>query len=186
MPQSLIADLKRRMQSSIDALARDFSGLRTGRANVSLLEPIMVEAYGAASMPITQLGTIGAPEARLLTVQVWDRSMVGPVEKAIRESGLGLNPMPDGQLIRVPLPELSQERRIEMTKIAKKYGENARVAIRNVRRDGMEALKRMEKESHLSEDDHHHQADEVQKITDEFIKKVDEMLVSKEHDIMQV
>lgn len=185
MPQTLIADLKRRMQSSLDALLRDLSGLRTGRANITLLEPVMVEAYGA-SMPITQLGTIGAPEARMLTVQVWDKSMVSAVEKAIRESGLGLNPMSDGQLVRVPLPELSQERRIEMTKIAKKYAETARVGVRNVRREGMEGLKRMEKESHMSEDEHHQRADEVQKITDEFIKKIDEMLVSKEHDIMQV
>lgn len=185
MPSSLIADLKRRMQASQEALHREFAGLRTGRASVALLEPIMVEAYGA-QMPITQVGTVGAPEARLLTVQVWDKSMVSAVEKAIREANLGLNPMSDGQLIRVPLPELSQERRIEMTKIAKKYAENARVSIRNIRRDGMDALKKMEKEDSLPEDEHHRYAEEVQNLTDDFIKKVDEDLANKEKDIMQV
>ena len=185
MPQALISDLKRRMQASVDTLAKEFSGLRTGRANIALLEPIMVEAYGSL-MPITQIGTIGAPEARMLTVQVWDKSMVGHVEKSIREAGLGLNPMSDGQLVRVPLPELSQERRMEMAKIAKKYAESARVAVRNVRRDGMETLKRMEKDNNIAEDEHHKLADDVQKLTDEFIKKVDDMVSSKERDIMQV
>lgn len=185
MPNTVIAELKRRMQGSLDALHREFAGLRTGRASVALLEPIMVDAYGS-KMAITSVGTIGAPEARLLTVQVWDKSMVSAVEKAIREANLGLNPMPDGQLIRVPLPELSQERRIEMTKIAKKYAETARVSIRNIRRDGMEALKKMEKEDSLPEDEHHRYADEVQTLTDDFIKKVDDDLVIKEKDIMQV
>jgi ribosome recycling factor len=185
MPQSLIADLKRRMQGTQEALHREFAGLRTGRASTALLEPIVVEAYGS-QMPITQVGTIGAPEARMLTVQVWDKSMVASVEKAIRESNLGLNPMADGQLVRVPLPELSQERRIEMTKIAKKYAENARVSIRNIRRDGMEALKKMEKEDNLPEDEHHRYSDEVQELTDDFIKRIDDELVLKEKDIMQV
>src|SRR5260221_2902094 len=185
MPQALISDLKRRMQASVDTLAKEFSGLRTGRANIALLEPIMEEAYGSL-MPITQIGTIGEQEARMLTVQVWDKSMVGHVEKSIREAGLGLNPMSDGQLVRVPLPELSQERRMEMAKIAKKYAESARVAVRNVRRDGMETLKRMEKDNNIAEDEHHKLADDVQKLTDEFIKKVDDMVSSKERDIMQV
>ncbi len=185
MPSSLITDLKRRMQGAHDALHREFAGLRTGRASVALLEPIMVEAYGS-QMALPSVGTISAPEARLLTVQVWDKSMVGAVEKAIREANLGLNPMPDGQLIRVPLPELSQERRIEMTKIAKKYAESARVSIRNIRRDGMEALKKMEKEDSLPEDEHHRYSDEVQTLTDDFIKRVDEELAAKEKDIMQV
>lgn len=185
MPNSLIADLKRRMENTLEALHRDFAGLRTGRASVALLEPVMIDAYGS-QMPINQVGTIGAPEPRLLTVQVWDKSMVSAVEKSIREAGLGLNPMADGQLIRVPLPELSQERRIEMTKIAKKYAENARVSIRNIRRDGMDALKKMEKEENLPEDEHHHYADQVQQLTDDFIKKIDEDLVNKEKDIMQV
>lgn len=185
MPNSLIADLKRRMQGTQDALHREFAGLRTGRASVALLEPIMVEAYGS-QMTMTSVGTVSAPEARLLTVQVWDKSMVSAVEKAIREANLGLNPMPDGQLIRVPLPELSQERRIEMTKIAKKYAENARVSIRNIRRDGMETLKKMEKEDSLPEDEHRRYSDEVQTLTDDFIKKIDDDLVGKEKDIMQV
>ncbi len=185
MPNALIADLKRRMHNTQEALHREFAGLRTGRASIALLEPIMVEAYGS-QMPLPQVGTIGAPEARLLTVQVWDKSMVSAVEKSIREANLGLNPMADGQLIRVPLPELSQERRIEMTKIAKKYAENARVSIRNIRRDGMEALKKMEKDDNLPEDEHHRYADEVQQLTDDFIKKIDDELVSKEKDIMQV
>ncbi|MBP6985401.1 MAG: ribosome recycling factor [Alphaproteobacteria bacterium] len=185
MPKALISDLKKRMQSTQDALHREFAGLRTGRASIALLEPVMVDAYGS-KMALTSVGTISAPEARLLTVQVWDKSMVASVEKSIRESGLGLNPMADGQLIRIPLPELSQERRIEMTKIAKKYAENARVAIRNVRRDGMEALKKMEKEASLPEDEHHRYADEVQELTDTFIKHIDEDLALKEKDIMQV
>lgn len=185
MAQSLISELKNRMHSSIEALSREFAGLRTGRANVALLEPVVVNAYGTP-MPLTQLGTITAPEARMLAVQVWDKSMVNAVEKAIRESDLGLNPIADGQLVRVPLPELSEERRIEMTKIARKYAETSRIAIRNVRRDGMEALKKMEKEGDISEDEYHQHHDEVQDLTDEFIKKIDEALESKEKDIMKV
>lgn len=185
MPKSLISDLKRRMQATQEALHREFAGLRTGRASTALLEPVMIDAYGS-KMALTSVGTISAPEARLLTVQVWDKSMVASVEKSIRESGLGLNPMADGQLIRIPLPELSQERRIEMTKIAKKYAESARVAIRNVRRDGMEALKKMEKEDSLPEDEHRRYSDEVQELTDTFIKTIDEELAAKEKDIMQV
>src|SRR3546814_7569063 len=141
------------MDGALDALRREFAGLRTGRASVHLLEPITVNAYGS-EMPLPQVGTIGVPEPRLITVQVWDRSQVSAVEKAIRDSGLGLNPSSEGQLVRVPIPELSQERRVEMTKVAHKYAEQARVAVRNVRRDGMDALKRMEKDGENSKDEH--------------------------------
>lgn len=178
-------DLKRRMDGAIDALGREFAGLRTGRASMSLLEPIMVAAYGA-SMPLNQVATIGVPEPRMITVQVWDRSMASAVEKAILNSGLGLNPASEGQLIRVPIPPLSEERRVEITKIAGKYAEQARVAVRNVRRDGMETLKRMEKDGEISEDEHHLWHDEVQELTDAHIKMIDENLAQKEAEILQV
>lgn len=180
-----LSDIKRRMDGALEALRKEFGGLRTGRASVGLLEPVMVEAYGS-SMPISQVGTIGVPEARMLTVQVWDRSMVGAVEKAIRESGLGLNPSPDGQLVRVPIPPLSEERRVELTKIAGKYAEQGRVAIRNVRRDGMEKLKKMEKDSEISKDELHLWNEEIQSLTDQHIKLVDETLAQKEEEILQV
>ncbi|MCZ4282025.1 ribosome recycling factor [Kiloniella laminariae] len=178
-------DLSRRMDGAIDALKKDFAGLRTGRASTALLEPIMVEAYGA-SMPITQVGTITVPESRMLAVQVWDRSMVGAVEKAIRESGLGLNPSPDGQLVRVPIPALSEERRKELVKIAGKYSEQAKVAVRNVRRDGMEALKKMEKDGDISQDEMHSAGDDIQKLTDKHIKSIDDVSAQKDEEIMQV
>ena len=180
-----IKDLKRRMDGALDALHREFAGLRTGRASISLLEPIQVEAYGA-SMPLNQVGTIGVPEPRLITVQVWDRGLVGAVEKAVRDSGLGLNPAAEGQLLRVPIPPLSQERRQELGKIAGKYAEQARVAVRNVRRDGMETLKQMEKDGELSQDEHHLWSDEIQEMTDSHIKTIDEVLAQKETEIMQV
>ncbi len=180
-----IDDLKRRMDGAIEALRREFAGLRTGRASMSLLEPIMVEAYGAA-MPLNQVGTIGVPEPRMITVQVWDRALTTAVEKAIRDSGLGLNPGSDGQLVRVPIPPLSEERRVEISKIAGKYAEQARVAVRNVRRDGMDTLKHMEKDHEMSEDEHHLWADEVQELTDAHIKLIDEALATKETEIMQV
>ncbi|WP_425449974.1 ribosome recycling factor [Virgifigura deserti] len=173
------------MDGALEALRREFAGLRTGRASVHLLEPITVNAYGS-EMPLTQVGTIGVPEPRLITVQVWDRSQVSAVEKAIRDSGLGLNPSSEGQLVRVPIPELSQERRVEMTKIAHKYAEQARVAVRNVRRDGMDVLKRMEKDGEISKDEHRAWADEVQKITDDHIKRIDDVLAQKEKEILQV
>jgi ribosome recycling factor len=178
-------DLKRRMDGAIEALRREFAGLRTGRASISLLEPITVEAYGA-TMPLNQVGTIGVPEPRMITVQVWDKSLVSVVDKAIRDSGLGLNPATDGQQVRVPIPQLSEERRVELTKIAGKYAEQARVAVRNVRRDGMETLKHMEKDGEISQDEHHMWADEVQELTDEHVKLVDEVLAQKEAEIMQV
>jgi ribosome recycling factor len=180
-----IPDLKRRMAGALDALRHEFAGLRTGRASTSLLEPVVVHAYGS-DMPLNQVGTIGAPEPRMLTVQVWDKSLVSAVDKAIRGAGLGLNPMVDGQVLRIPLPELTQQRRQELSKIAHKYAEQARVAVRNVRRDGMEHLKRREKDGEISQDDHRKLHDEVQKMTDETIKKIDELLAAKDKDIMQV
>ena len=180
-----IADLQRRMDGAIEALRREFQGLRTGRASTSLLEPITVEAYGSR-MPITQVATLGAPEPRLLTVTVWDRGLAGAVEKAIRESSLGLNPQRDGQLLRIPIPELSEERRRELVKVAHRYAEQAKVAVRNVRRDGMDMLKRMEREGEISQDDHRMWSDEVQQLTDRQVKLIDEALAQKENDIMQV
>ena len=180
-----LKDLTRRMDGAQEALRREFAGLRTGRASTGLLEPITVEAYGS-TMPLNQVGTIGVPEPRMVTVQVWDRKLVGAVEKAIRTSGLGLNPATDGQLVRVPIPPLSEERRVELTKIAAKYAEQARIAVRNVRRDGMEMLKRMEKDSEISKDEHHRWSEEIQKLTDEHIKGIDEALAHKEEEILQV
>ena len=185
MPDAMTNDLRRRMDSALEALQREFAGLRTGRASAHLLDKVVVKAYGS-DMPLNQVGNVNVPEPRLISVQVWDRGLVVAVEKAIREAGLGLNPVTDGQLVRIPIPELSQERRQELTKIAHKYAEQARVAIRNVRRDGMDALKKMEKDGKISQDDHRHRSDEVQKMTDGHIKKVDEALAQKEKEIMQV
>lgn len=179
------SDLTRRMDGALDSLKRDFSGLRTGRASPALLEPVKVESYGSM-MPINQVGTIAVPEARMLTVQVWDRSMVNSVVAAIRDCGLGLNPQPDGQLIRVPLPVLTEERRIELVKTANKYAEGARIAVRGVRRDGMEQLKALLKKSEISEDEERVHADEVQKLTDGYIKRIDDAFAEKEKDIRQV
>lgn len=179
------AEMKQRMQGAFENLEKEFTGLRTGRASVNMLETVTVESYGAR-MPLNQVGTVSVPEARLLTVQVWDLSQAKAVEKAIRDAGLGLNPQAEGGLIRVPVPELSTERRQELVKVAGKYAEGARVAIRNIRRDGMDAIKKLEKDKVLSEDDAKRQSEEVQKITDEFIKKVDAQLVVKEKDVMKV
>lgn len=176
-----IQDLKKRMEGAIASLKTEFGGLRTGRASISLVEPIDVDAYGQ-KMPMNQVGTISVPEPRMITIQVWDKSLVGATEKAIRESGLGINPVVDGQNIRVPIPALTEERRIELTKVAAKYAESAKVAIRNVRRDGMEQIKSAEG----GEDEQKRLHDEVQKITDDFVKKVDEALGVKEEEIMQV
>jgi ribosome recycling factor len=180
-----LKDIERRMNGAIEVLKQEFAGLRTGRASVHLLEPINVEAYGAA-MPMNQVGTIGVPEPRMITVQVWDRSLVGAVERAIRESDLGLNPQTEGQLIRVPIPMLSEERRVELGKIAHKYAEQARIAVRNVRRDGMDTLKRMEREHEMSQDEQHMWSDEIQEMTDRHIKSIDEALEQKDGEIMQV
>lgn len=178
-------DLQRRMEGALSTLKSDFGGLRTGRASTTLLEPIMVDAYGQ-QMPMSQVGTISAPEPRLLSVQVWDKGQVSFVEKAIREAGLGLNPMADGQMVRVPLPELNEERREELVKIAGKYAEQGRVAVRNVRRDGMDQLKKGEKDGEISQDEQKSLSDDVQKLTDDYISKIDEALSQKETEIRQV
>jgi len=178
-------DITRRMDSAVEVLKKEFSGLRSGRASVNLLDPVVVEAYGQA-MPLSQCGTVGVPEPRMLTVQVWDKGLVKAVEKAIANAGLGLNPQADGQLIRVPIPALNEERRKELQKVAGKYAEQARISVRNVRRDGMDTLKKMEKDGHLSEDEIKKHEKEVQSLTDDLVKKVDELLAHKEKEIMQV
>jgi ribosome recycling factor len=176
-------EIARRMDASVENLKGEFAGLRTGRASTSMLDPVMVDVYGS-KMPLNQVGTVGVPEPRLLTVQVWDMSAAKAVEKAIRDAGLGLNPQAEGSLIRVPIPELNQERRKELSKIASQYAESCRVSVRNVRRDGMDALKKMDGE--VSEDDIKRFSDEVQKMTDQTIQKIDKMLTDKEKDIMTV
>ena len=178
-------DMKRRMKGAVATLRHEFAGLRTGRANTAILEPVMVEAYGNP-MPVNQVGTVSAPESRLLTVQVWDKSLAKTVDKAIRDAGLGLNPQMDGQLIRIPIPELNEERRRELAKLAAKYAEQARVAVRNVRRDGMDHLKKLEKEHAISEDQHRKSADELQKMTDESVHEIDQALSAKDQEIMHV
>ncbi len=178
-------DLTRRMDGAIETMRRDFAGLRTGRASPALLEPIRVEAYGN-EVPLPQVGTIAVPEARMITVQVWDRSLVNNVVKAIRDSGLGLNPGNDGQLVRVPIPMLTGERRAELSKAAHKYAEGAKVAVRGVRRDGMEQIKALEKKATISKDDEKRWSDEVQKLTDQYVKKIDDALAEKDKEIKQV
>lgn len=180
-----LSDLSKRMDSALDVLRKELQGLRTGRASASLLEPVVVEAYGS-EMPLTQVGTVNVPEPRMLTVQVWDRGLVKAVEKAIRNSNLGLNPQTEGQLLRIPLPDLTQERRNDLVKVAHKYAEQSRVAVRNVRRDGMDLLKRMEKDGDISQDEHKHWSDEVQKLTDKHIEAINQLLEQKEKDILQV
>ena len=179
------ADLRKRMDGAIEVLRREFAGLRTGRASASLLEPLSVAAYGS-ELPLNQVATVSVPEARMLSVQVWDKSLVKAVEKAIRTSDLGLNPAVEGTLIRVPIPELSQERRAELAKVAARYAEAARVAVRNVRRDGMEQLKRQEKDGDLSQDAHHKISQQVQELTDSEIKQINDMLAAKESEIMTI
>ena len=178
-------DIKRRMQGAVASLKHDLGSLRTGRASANLLDPIEVEAYGAR-MPLQQVATVSVPEARLLSVQVWDRGMVHAVEKAIRESSLGLNPNTEGQVIRLRIPELNEQRRQEMVKVAHKYAEAGRVAARHVRRDGMELLKKLEKDGKMSEDDAKRAHDQVQKATDETITEIDQTLAHKEKEIMHV
>ena len=178
-------DLQKRMDGAIASLKNDLSGLRTGRASISLLDPIMVEAYGQ-KMPLNQVGTVTVPEARMVAVQIWDKSMVGPVEKAVRDSGLGLNPVVDGQNLRISLPELNEERRKELVKIAHQYAEQAKVAIRHVRRDGMEDVKTLEKDGDLGKDEAHALSDKVQKITDDMVANVEGSIAQKETEIMQV
>ncbi len=179
------ADLEKRMSGALDVLRKEFAGLRTGRASTSLLEPITVSAYGS-EMPLNQVAALSVPEPRMISVQVWDKGMVTAVEKAIRTANLGLNPAVDGTLIRVPLPELSEERRVEITKVAGRYAEQARVAVRNVRRDGMDQLKRAEKDGDISKDEHHKTGDQVQQLTDNAIKQINDLLAQKEAEIMTV
>jgi ribosome recycling factor len=173
------------MEGAVEVLHKEFTGLRTGRASVSLLEPVMVDAYGS-SMPLNQVASVSVPESRMLSVQVWDKTMVKAVEKAIREAGLGLNPAADGTLVRVPIPALNEERRTELTKVAGKYAEQARISVRNVRRDGMDQLKKWEKDGDISQDVLHSEEKEVQKLTDQVIAEIDEALSHKEQEIMQV
>lgn len=180
-----LSDVERRMNSAVDVLKKEFAGLRTGRASAALLDPVVVDAYGS-KMPVAQLGTVSVPDARMISVQVWDKGNVKAVEKAIRDAGLGLNPQADGTLVRVPIPQLSEDRRKELAKVANKYAEQARVAVRNVRRDGMDLLKRLEKDSEISQDDHRLYADEIQSLTDQHIKSIDGALAQKEKEIMQV
>ncbi len=182
---ALTEDLTRRMDGALETLRRDFAGLRSGRASPALLEPVRVEAYGG-EVPLTQVGSIAVPEARMLTVQVWDRTLVGAVERAIRDAGLGLNPGSDGQTVRVPIPMLTQERRLELAKAAGRYAENAKIAVRGVRRDGMDQVKGFEKKGEISEDDVKDWSDVVQKLTDSYVKRIDESLADKDREIKQV
>ena len=186
MPEDvLLKDLRRRMDGALEVLRKEFGGLRTGRASASLLEPIMVNAYGN-TVPLNQVASINVPEPRLITVQVWDRGVVKSVDKAIRESGLDLNPQTEGQTIRVPIPDLNEERRRNLTRVAAKYAEETKVSVRNVRRDGIEVLKRREKDAEISEDEHRKLQREVQHLTDDYVKRIDEALAQKDKEILQV
>jgi ribosome recycling factor len=178
-------ELERRMRGAVDALKKEFGGLRTGRASVQLLEPVVVNVYGAR-MPINQVATVSTPDARTISVQVWDKGQVAAVEKAIREANLGLNPITEGAVLRLPIPALNAERRQELVKVAHKYAEQARVAVRNVRREGMELLKKLDKDGQMSEDDHRKNSAKVQELTDRVIKEIDQTLASKEVEIKQV
>jgi ribosome recycling factor len=178
-------ELDRRMRGAIDSLKKELGGLRTGRASVHLLDPVVVTVYGAR-MPINQVATVSTPDARTISVQVWDKGQVGAVEKAIREANLGLNPVTDGALVRLPIPSLNAERRQELVKLAHKYAEQARVAVRNVRREGMDLLKKLDKDGDNGEDDHHKNSAKVQELTDKLIKEVDQILATKETEIKQV
>ena len=180
-----LSEYRRRMDGALSALKTEFSGLRTGRANSALLDNITVSAYGS-QMPLNQVGSVSVPEPRMLTVSVWDKGLVGPVEKGLRESSLGLNPVVDGQTIRIPLPPLTEERRKDLTKVAGSYAENAKIAVRNVRRDAMDKLKRMEKDGDMSEDEQKAHADDVQVETDTVIESIDAALSAKTEEIMQV
>ena len=177
------SDIERRMQGAVESLKGDLAGLRTGRANTSLLDPVVVEVYGSM-MPLNQVATVSAPEPRMLSVQVWDKSNVSAVEKGIAHANLGLNPMQDGQTLRIPMPDLTEERRKELAKVADKYGESAKIAIRNVRRDGMEALKEDEKKKDISEDDRKRSEDEVQKLTDKYVADTDTAVEQKKKEIL--
>lgn len=181
----LLSDLRRRMDGAVEVLRKEFGGLRTGRASASLLEPVDVPAYGG-TQPLNQLANISVPEPRMITVQVWDRGLVKAIDRAIREAGLGLNPQTEGQTIRVPIPDLTEERRREMTRVTARYAEDARVAVRKVRQHGIEALRRQEKDSEISQDQQRKLQQEVQHLTDDYIKRIDEALARKDKEIMQV
>ncbi len=181
----LVKELKRRMDGATEVLRKEFAGLRTGRASASLLEPVTVEAYGN-TLPLNQVGTVSVPEPRMIVVQIWDRGLAKAADKAIREAGLGLNPQTEGQTIRVPIPDLTEERRRELTRVAAKYAEAARVSVRNVRRDGLEGLKRREKDGSLSQDQHRKLQHDIQALTDQTIKHIDDMLAQKDKEILQV
>jgi len=183
--EELLKDLRRRMDGAIEVLRKEFGGLRTGRASASLLEPVQVPAYGN-TVPLTQVASVNVPEPRMITVQVWDRGVVKAVDKAIREAGLGLNPQTEGQTIRVPIPELNQERRKELTRVAAKYAEEARVAVRHVRQHGIEALRKAEKDGDISQDEQRKTQTDIQKLTDDHIKRIDETLSQKDKEILQV
>jgi len=186
MPEDLLlTDLRRRMDGALEVLRKEFGGLRTGRASASLLEPITVPAYGG-TLPLNQVANISVPEPRMITVQVWDRAVVKAVDKAIRESGLGLNPQTEGQVIRVPIPDLNEERRRELTRVSARYAEQARVSVRNVRRDGIDVLKRREKETDITQDQQRKLQQEVQHLTDDYIRRIDEALEQKDREILQV
>jgi ribosome recycling factor len=178
-------ELEKRMRASLDALKRELSGLRTGRASTHLLDPIQVSVYGS-KMPLNQVATISVPEPRTISVQVWDKSNVAAVDRAIREANLGLNPIVDGTLLRLPIPTLTADRRHELAKLAHKYAEHGRIAVRNVRREGMELLKKLEKDAKMSQDDHHKSSAKVQELTDKLIKEIDETLAAKESEIHKV
>ena len=185
LDDQLLKDLRRRMDGALEVLRKEFGGLRTGRASASLLEPIAVPAYGGTT-PLRQLANVSVPEPRMITVQVWDRSLVKAVDKSIRESGLGLNPQTEGQVIRVPIPDLTEERRRELTRVTAKYAEQARVSVRNVRRDGIDALKRREKDSEISQDEQRRMQHDIQDLTDATIRRIDETLAQKDREILQV
>ena len=183
--EELLNDLRRRMDGAVDVLHKEFGGLRTGRASTSLLDPVQVSAYGN-NVPLNQVASVNVPEPRMITVQVWDRGVVKAVDKAIREAGLGLNPQTEGQVMRVPIPELNEERRRELTRVAARYAEQARVSVRNVRRDGIEVLRRLEKDSEISQDEQRKLQHDVQVLTDDHIKRIDETLAQKDKEILQV
>jgi ribosome recycling factor len=183
--EELLKDTQRRMDGAIEVLRKEFGWLRTGRASASLLDPVQVPAYGSA-VPLAQVASVNVPEPRMITVQVWDRGVVKAVDKAIREAGLGLNPQTEGQTIRVPIPELNQERRKELTRVAAKYAEEARVAVRHVRQHGIEALRKLEKDGDISQDEQRKAQTDIQKLTDDHIKRIDETLAQKDKEILQV
>jgi ribosome recycling factor len=182
---AIIKDLRRRMDGALDVLRKELAGLRTGRASVNLLEPVTVDAYGS-SMPLNQVASLSVPESRMIVVQVWDRGLAKSVDKAIREAGLGLNPQTEGQTIRVPIPDLTEDRRRELTRVAAKYAEQGRVSIRNVRRDGLDPLKKKEKDGEITQDQHRKLQHDIQALTDDYIKRIDELLAQKDKEILQV